>query len=159
MYKIFTSSCRLQLHLVKVVVRISMHAYVSLAQSRSCIIPQGQGITTQIAICTRTVDSTWHIMSLTAATTSATSLAWSFATITYNISQTVRSSGTGVKRRWWKPVLHVPSELGDVQNVRTLPIGCFPQRHLQVNSFMWSSRFAYVGGNAIIRSSFPFFRV
>ena len=32
MYKLFTSSYQLQLHLVKVVVRISMHAYVSLAQ-------------------------------------------------------------------------------------------------------------------------------
>ena len=57
-YKLFTSSCQLQLHLVKVVVKISMHAYVSLAQTRSCIVPQCQGITTQIASCTRTVDST-----------------------------------------------------------------------------------------------------
>ena len=58
MYKLFTSSCQLQLHLIKVVVRISMHAYVSLAQTRSCIIPQCQVIATQIASCTRTVDST-----------------------------------------------------------------------------------------------------
>ena len=134
MYKLFTSSCRLQLHLVKVVVRISMHAYVSFAKNRSCIIPRCQGITTQIASCTRTVDSTWHIMSHTAATTSATSLVWRFATTTDNINQNARNSGTGVKRRWWKLALHVPSELGYVQNRRTLPIGCFPQRHLQVNS-------------------------
>ena len=134
MYKLFTSTCRFQLHLVKVVARISMHAYVSLAQTRSCIIPQCQGITAQIASCTRTIDSSWHSMSLTAATTSATSLAWSFATTTDHINRTVRSSETGVKRKWWKPALHVQSELGDVQNGRTVPIGCFPQRHLHVNS-------------------------
>ncbi len=106
MYKLFTGSCQLQLHLVKVVVRINMHASVLLAQTRSCIIPQCQVIATQIASCTRTVDSTWHMMSLTAATTSATSLAWSLATTTDNINQTARNSGTGVKRRWWKPALH-----------------------------------------------------
>ena len=152
MYTLFTRSCRLHLHLVKVVVRISMHDYVSLAQTKSWIMPQCQGITTQIASCTRTVENIWHIMSLTAASPVLQALPEALqpqliiSIRPLGAAWPVASEGDGSPLFMSHPNLVMSKMGGPCRSAAFHNVTC------RWTLFMWSSRFASVGGNAIIRS-------